>query len=164
MAIVQNSVNMNGEWELATALTMSKFKSELSAFIADTTMGLSKKEPTKQDYKCPFYFYDAYGTEKGKITLGVTGCEAYLDSVSLVTTDTNLIKFMTGEATDGEAAKDENEATWTAKLSCQLGEDTFQFVFHRDYLVIQNYSDEATATAVATYLATRPNLAQKASA
>ncbi|HJJ29219.1 MAG TPA: hypothetical protein O0X70_07510 [Methanocorpusculum sp.] len=164
MAIEQTSINMSGKWDLNTALTMSKLKSELSAYMSDSTMGLAKKEKKKIELKCPFYFYDAYGNETGKITVTVTGCEAYLDSMSLVTTDATLVKYMTGEETGGEGAKDENEAVWTANISCELAGDTFQVIFHRENLVIQNYSNNTTKTTLETYFATRPNLAQKVTA
>jgi len=162
MAIEQTTINMNGKWELAVPLTMNKLKTETEAYHADTTMALAKNEQKKTDLRCPFYFYNAEGTQTAQITAGTQDCQAYMDAMAQIAADDDLIKFLTGEETEGECTRDETESVWTVTFSCEKADDPFQMVFHKDTLIIQNYSNETTKTTLETYLATRPDLAQAA--
>ncbi|HJJ48722.1 MAG TPA: hypothetical protein O0X39_07045, partial [Methanocorpusculum sp.] len=135
MAIEQTSINMSGKWVLATPLTMGKLKAELAAFAADTTMGLSRNEPKKKDFRCPVYYFNSVGTETANLMVSVQDCDAYTDSMPQFTTTAGLIAVMTGESSGGEATRDESEAVWTASFTCQLGDDTFQMIFHKDNLI-----------------------------
>ena len=160
MAIEQTSVNMSGKWELAAALDMTKLQAEIAAFAADETMGLAKNEQKKTELKIPVYVYDADANEKGVINVVSTLPAKYENAVSHLETGANdLIVAMAG--VDASAARASNEESWTVSFSCELAGDSFQMIFHKDMLVIQNYSNNTTKTALETYFATRPNLAQK---
>ena len=162
-SLIQRFYNLNAEWELATPLTMSKFKAEVGQIMRDTSialMGLEFIEVSVQSYATPVYYHNAADEEKSKIVLNVRNCEAHLDTLSFFTDDSRLVNLL-GGGTGSTATSDLDEAVWTAKLRCKKGDDYFQIVFHRTYLVLMNYSNDETVEAVESYLATRPNLAQK---
>jgi len=159
MAIEQTSINMNGKWELANPLTIAKLQTETAAFLADTTMGLAKNEQKKTELRIPVYVFDKDGNEKGFFNVTTSITASYEDAIAHIENDMEYILEMIA-GTDAEAERAADEETWTVTFSCEKADDPFQMIFHKDCLIIQNYSNTATKTALETYFATRPDLAQ----
>jgi len=158
VTIDQTAINMTGKHIFKTPLTIAKFAAEMAAFAADTTMALAEKTEKKVVLKAPVHYFDSLGTDKGQMTFSFGIPANYDTMVSLIAGDDGLIMSFTNDQS-GTASVDETNENWTASYNCKLGNDSFQFILHKDYLVVQNYSSDATKTAVETYIGTRTDLA-----
>jgi len=157
VTIDQTAINMTGKHTFKTPLTISKFTAEMAAFAADTTMALAEKVQKKVNLKAPIHYFDANGNDKGQNTFTLEIPANYDALVTKLETDSSIIMSFTNDDT-GEGALDATNENWTAAYNCKLGNDSFQFILHKDYLVVQNYSSDATKTAVETYIGTRADL------
>ena len=161
MAFTNITKNINGTWEIYSALDMTKFQAEMAAFAGNTSIGMSKQDLSKTELKITVNVYNADGDEKGTLAVVHTIPAQYENAISHLEDDAHdLIVAMAG--VDATAERDTDTESWSAKYSCKLVDDTFQVNFHKKEVVVQNYSNNTTKTSLETYFATRPNLAQTA--
>ncbi|MDO5846117.1 MAG: glycerol permease, partial [Methanocorpusculum sp.] len=60
--------------------------------------------------------------------------------------------------TDAEAAELASKATWNARVSCALGDDTFVISLNRGSMIVSGYAEAATIAAVETWADNQPAL------
>ncbi len=146
---VETSKSRNAKRTYPPIADVAAFEAAVTAFAADTTMGLTRKEKSAETYKAKITYFDENSNEKGYVNL-------YADDQ---TQYTSLTAFLEGdlaaEAANGEnhggASRDSTDDTWSAKYSCSLGEDTFTVTITREYMLINGFEKDETLAAVETW-------------
>ena len=145
---VETSKSRNAKRTYTPIADVAAFSAAVEAFAADTTMGLTRKEPRSETYKAKIIYFDENSDEKGYVNMYAEDQAQY----------TSMTEFLAGsvaaEAANGEnnggASRDSTEDTWSAKYSCSLGEDTFTVTITREYMLINGFeTDEALAAVEA---------------
>ncbi len=141
----ETSVSRNAKRKYDKIADADTFASVVSAFAADTTMGLTRKEAGSEVYKTRIDYFDAAGEDKGYLNFYAADKTAYTDMASLLT---GTEAAETAAGVGGSASKDAAEDTWSAKYSCSLGEDTFTVTITREYMLVNGFEKDETLEAV----------------
>ena len=154
----QTSISMSSKRTYVSPIaTLANFSAVVAAFLADTTIGLSKKEKKTESYKVPVKFFDTESKQKGQVYLTVDNTTAYADAMNMLVADTDLSNSIAGAGSD--STEDETEALWSVRVSCELNGDTFSVTFNREYATVTGYSNVATLTALETWFDANANVA-----
>lgn len=124
------------------------FDSVITTILADTTMGLTKKTAGACSYTAKIEYFDASGEVAAAVSLNAETRAIYNAA------KTFLLAAETAAAvagTDAEAAELSSKATWNARVSCAIGDDTFILSLNRDKMVISGYANAETLAAVETW-------------
>ena len=151
----ETSVSRNAKRTYDKIADADTFASVVSAFTADSTMGLTRKEASSEVYKTRIDYFDAAGNDKGYLNFYAADKTAYTDMAYLLT-GTEAAETVAGVG--GSASKDEGEDTWSAKYSCSLGEDTFTVTITREYMLVNGFEKDETLEAVEAWADTIPAL------
>ena len=152
---IETSKSRNAKRTYDKIADVDTFEAAVSAFEADTTMGLTRKEAGAQTYKTRIDYFDAAGNDKGYLNFYAADKTAYADMASLLT---GTEAAETAAGVGGSASKDEGEDTWSAKYSCSLGEDTFTVTITREYMLVNGFEKDETLEAVEAWADTIPAL------
>ena len=152
----QTSINKSSTRILTAPLsTIANLKTVVDAFAADTSMNIPHKAVKKISLKVPIIYYDADGEEKGTVVMDTTNIDDYNDAVRNLEDNVTLIQKITGSEVGGEGAADTSKANWTYTFDCKKGDDTFQVVFHKNKMLVTNYSADETLYAIETWADTQ---------
>ena len=152
---VETSKSRNAKRIYPAMADVATFEGALSTFAADTTMGLTRKEPSAKTYKTKITYFDAASNEKGYVNIYLEDNTAYSEMADLLAGNEAT---ETAAGIGGTASRDESEDTWSAKFSCSLGEDTFTVTITREYMLINGFEEDATLAAVEAWADTVPAL------
>lgn len=134
----QTAVFMSAKRELTEPITdLETFESVVSSLLNDETIGLTKKEA-------------------GKISLTAPSKTAYEDGIS-------LLKGTEASETIGgigaSASEEADKALWNTRISCAIGDDTFNVSLNRDSITISGYAKAETLEAIEAWADTVDALA-----
>ena len=152
---IETSKSRNAKRTYDKIADVDTFASVVSAFAADSTMGLTRKEASSETYKTRIDYFDAAGEDKGYLNFYAADKTAYADMASLLT---GTEAAETAAGVGGSASKDAAEDTWSAKYSCSLGEDTFTVTITREYMLVNGFEEDETLEAVEAWADTIPAL------
>ena len=124
---------------------VESYEEGLSRFLADTTMGLTKKELSSSAYKVKVEYFDAAGDDKGYVNMYAADKTAYEEMASLLAGNEAT---ETAAGIGGTASRDSAEDTWSTRYSCAIGEDTFTVTITREYMHITGFEEDATLAAI----------------
>ena len=141
----ETSVSRNAKRTYEKITGIDTFEAAISAFTADSTMNLTKRELSSAAYKTRIDYFDAAGDDKGYLNFYAADKTAYNDMASLLT---GTEAAETAAGVGASASKDESEDTWSAKYSCAIGDDTFYVTITREYMLISGFSKDETLAAV----------------
>ena len=150
---IETSKSRNAKRTYDKIADADTFESVVSAFKADSTMGLTRKEAGAETYKTRIDYFDAKGEDKGYLNFYAADKTAYTDMASLLT---GTEAAETAAGVGGSASKDASEDTWSAKYSCSLGEDTFTVTITREYMLVNGFEKDETLAAVEAWADTVP--------
>jgi hypothetical protein len=150
---IETSKSRNAKRTYDKIADVNTFEAVVSAFEADTTMGLTRKEASSEVYKTRIDYFDAKGNDKGYLNFYAADKTAYTDMASLLT---GTEAAETAAGVGGSASKDAAEDTWSAKYSCSLGEDTFTVTITREYMLVNGFEKDETLEAVEAWADTVP--------
>ena len=145
---IETSKSRNAKRTYDKIADVDTFASVVSAFAADSTMGLTRKEASSETYKTRIDYFDAAGEDKGYLNFYAADKTAYADMASLLT---GTEAAETAAGVGGSASKDAAEDTWSAKYSCSLGEDTFTVTITREYMLVNGFEKDETLAAVESW-------------
>ena len=81
----ETSVSRNAKRKYDKIADADTFASVVSAFAADSTRGLTRKEAGSEVYKTRIDYFDAAGNDKGYLNFYAADKTAYTDMASLLT-------------------------------------------------------------------------------
>ena len=142
---IETSKSRNAKRTYDKITDADTFESVVSAFKADSTMGLTRKEAGAETYKTRIDYFDAAGEDKGYLNFYAADKTAYNDMASLLT---GTEAAETAAGVGGSASRDSTEDTWSTKYSCAIGDDTFYVTITREYMLISGFSKDETLAAV----------------
>ena len=142
---IETSKSRNAKRTYDKITDADTFESVVSAFKADSTMGLTRKEAGAETYKTRIDYFDAAGEDKGYLNFYAADKTAYNDMASLLT---GTEAAETAAGVGGTASRDSTEDTWSTKYSCAIGDDTFYVTITREYMLISGFSKDETLAAV----------------
>ena len=142
---IETSKSRNAKRTYDKIADADTFESVVSAFKADSTMGLTRKEAGAETYKTRIDYFDAAGEDKGYLNFYAADKTAYNDMASLLT---GTEAAETAAGVGGSASRDSTEDTWSTKYSCAIGDDTFYVTITREYMLISGFSKDETLAAV----------------
>ena len=82
---IETSKSRNAKRTYDKIADVNTFEAAVSAFEADTTMGLTRKEASSEVYKTRIDYFDAKGEDKGYLNFYAADKTAYTDMASLLT-------------------------------------------------------------------------------
>ena len=142
---IETSKSRNAKRTYDKIADVNTFEAAVSAFEADTTMGLTRKEASSEVYKTRIDYFDAAGEDKGYLNFYAADKTAYADMASLLK---GTEAAETAAGVGGSASTDSEEDTWSAKFSCSLGDDTFTVTITREYMLVNGFEKDETLAAV----------------
>ena len=144
----ETSVSRNAKRTYEQIADIDTFEAALSAFEADTTMNLTKRELSSASYKTRIDYFDAAGDDKGYLNFYAADKTAYNDMASLLS---GTEAAETAAGVGGSASRDSTEDTWSTKYSCAIGDDTFYVTITREYMLISGFAKDDTLAAVESW-------------
>ena len=142
---IETSKSRNAKRTYDKIADADTFESVVSAFKADSTMGLTRKEAGAETYKTRIDYFDAAGEDKGYLNFYAGDKTAYADMASLLK---GTEAAETAAGVGGSASAEPGEDTWSAKYSCAIGDDTFAVTITREYMLISGFSRDETKAAL----------------
>ena len=101
-------------------------------------------------------YFNAAGDEAGKISLTAPSKTAYEDGISLLK-GTEAAETIGGVG--ASASEEADKALWNTRISCAIGDDTFNVSLNRDSIVITGYAKAETLEAIENWADTVDALA-----
>ena len=148
---------MSAKRELTEPIAdLAAFENVVSSLMNDETIGLTKKETGSISYTAKITYFDAAGDEAGKLSLTAPSKTAYEDGISLFT-GTEAAETIGGVG--ASASEDEDKALWNTRISCAIGDDTFNVSINRDSITISGYAKPETLEAIESWADTVDALA-----
>ena len=144
----ETSISRNAKRTYEQIADIDTFEAALSAFEADTTMNLTKRELSSASYKTRIDYFDAAGDDRGYLNFYAADKTAYADMVSLLS---GTEAAETAAGVGGSASRDSTEDTWSTKYSCAIGDDTFYVTITREYMLISGFAKDDTLAAVESW-------------
>jgi acyl-CoA synthetase (AMP-forming)/AMP-acid ligase II len=142
----QTAVSMSAKRELTEPITdLTAFENIVASLINDETIGLTKKETGSISYTAKITYFNAAGDEAGKISLTAPSKTAYEDGISLLK-GTEAAETIGGVG--ASASEEADKALWNTRISCAIGDDTFNVSLNRDSIVITGYAKAETLEAI----------------
>lgn len=153
----QTAVSMSAKRELTEPITdLTAFENIVASLINDETIGLTKKETGSISYTAKITYFNAAGDEAGKISLTAPSKTAYEDGISLLK-GTEAAETIGGVG--ASASEEADKALWNTRISCAIGDDTFNVSLNRDSIVITGYAKAETLEAIEAWADTVDALA-----
>lgn len=153
----QTAVSMSAKRELTEPITdLTTFESVVASLMSDETIGLTKKETGSISYTAKIAYFDAAGNDAGKLSLTVPSKTAYEDGISLFK-GTEAAETIGGVG--ASASEEDDKALWNTRISCAIGDDTFNVSINRDSIVISGYAKTETLEAIEAWADTVDALA-----
>ena len=153
----QTAVSMSAKRELTEPITdLTAFENIVASLINDETIGLTKKETGSISYTAKITYFNAAGDEAGKISLTAPSKTAYEDGISLLK-GTEAAETIGGVG--ASASEEADKALWNTRISCAIGDDTFNVSLNRDSIVITGYAKAETLEAIENWADTVDALA-----
>ena len=161
---IETSKSRNAKRTYDKIADADTFASVVSAFAADSTMGLTRKEASSEVYKTRIDYTDADGDENGYILVYGTSNDQLSDAVSLLTGN-ETTETLAGVG--GSAAEADGEEYWAVKFSCtknvtigsKVHEDSFTVTIGKNYMLITGFAYDATLEALETWADTQDAMA-----
>ena len=131
----------------------------ISEITSETNpLGLASVEAGKQTFKTYVGYYDSTsGKLMGQVQVTAFTRAEYNAAIAALIGSESL-KTAFGNGGTAEASEIDTDATWNARISAVLGEDTFSISLNRDSMTVSGYADDATIAAVDTWADTKPDL------
>ena len=153
----QTAVSMSAKRELTEPITdLTAFENIVASLINDETIGLTKKETGSISYTAKITYFNAAGDEAGKISITAPSKTAYEDGISLLK-GTEAAETIGGIG--ATASEEADKALWNTRISCAIGDDTFNVSLNRDSIVISGYAKAETLEAIEAWADTVDALA-----
>lgn len=152
----QKSISISSERTFTAPITdAATFDGVITSLLADTTIGLTKKEKTHENYTAKIEYFDAEGEKVSTVSVSAATRAVYNAAKA------ELLASATAEAiagTEAEAAELTSKSTWNVRVSCAVGDDTFVVSLNRDGMIVSDYTNAETIAALETWADTIPAL------